>query len=71
MTLSTLSSHQSARILGIDAPQQIRHRLMELGFVPGAELEVIIKGTPSLIRVQGGRVSLSHELAAAVVVDVT
>jgi Fe2+ transport system protein FeoA len=65
-SLNDLNANQPALVSGLSAPAAIRHRLMEMGFVPGAEVEVLSRGTPALIRLHGGRVTLSHELARVV-----
>lgn len=69
-SLNDLMARQPALVSRLTAPASVRHRLMEMGFVPGAEVEVLTRGTPALIRLHGGRVTLSHELARAVYVRI-
>lgn len=70
ISLKDLQRGCLATVMGLDAPPSVQHRLMEMGFVPGASIEIVNRGTPSLIRLHGGRISLSSELARAVRVEI-
>lgn len=66
MSLKDLQRGRLATVMGLDASPSVQHRLMEMGFVPGTSIEIVNRGTPSLIRLHGGRISLSAELARVV-----
>lgn len=64
--LSDLRQGQSAVIDAIDLPQEFAHRLMELGFVPGATVEAARSapgGDPRVFRIDGTEVALRRETA--------
>ena len=69
MTLHDLPAGSSAVVTGLTVSGANGVRLMELGFVPGTAVRVLLAGTPALIGLHGGRMTLSHELARAVTVE--
>ncbi|GAB4291695.1 MAG: hypothetical protein Kow0090_05260 [Myxococcota bacterium] len=68
-TLDTLEVESKAKILRLRAPGAIRHRLVEMGILPGVEVELVRiapLGGPIEIKVSGYRLSLRREEAAAI-----
>ena len=66
VTLASLAPGRSAQVVGFTGNRESCLRLMEMGLTRGTRIEVLHRGTPSLIRVRNGRVTLSAELAGAV-----
>ena len=70
LALSELPKGKLARVvsISIDRPQALR--MMEMGFVEGAEVEIVheapLGGDPVAVRVRGGLVALRRGEAAAV-----
>lgn len=46
----------------------VRRRLMEMGLVPGAEVQILRAGDPTILALWGGRTALSRSLAQSVFV---
>lgn len=66
-TLADLPSGQRCIIDRLDLPEGISRRLMELGFLPGNEVEPGQRapgGGPRVFRVDGSEVALRDETAA-------
>jgi Fe2+ transport system protein FeoA len=71
--LTEVSAGVTCTIAQIDAPPEIRPRLMELGLVPGTKIELVRfapLGDPVDIRVRGYHLSLRKHEAAQVLVSV-
>ena len=69
-TLVDLREGQSAVIDEIDLPKDLAHRLMELGFLPGAVVEAARSapgGDPRVFRVDGTEVALRRETASRLI----
>jgi ferrous iron transport protein A len=69
-TLVDLREGQSAIIDEIDLPKDLAHRLMELGFLPGAVVEAARSapgGDPRVFRVDGTEVALRRETASRLI----
>ena len=69
VTLSSLPLRQPARIVEVGGGRSFRRRLMELGFLPGAEvtlLGVAPMGDPLDLELRGCRYSLRRAEADAV-----
>ena len=67
-TLAQLPAGRIARVTDLRGCAESCQRLKEMGFTRGTLVEVLLRGTPSLIRLRHGRVTLSSELAHAVLV---
>lgn len=71
-TLDQLAAGERAVIAGVDCPPAIARRLMELGVLPGTEVQVIRRaplGDPLEIALRGVRLSLRKSEARHI--DVT
>lgn len=65
--LSDLRDGEAATIEEIDLPHDLAHRLMELGFLPGARVEAARSapgGDPRVYRVDGTEIALRFETAS-------
>ena len=65
--LSDLREGDTAVIESIDLPNDLAHRLMELGFLPGSSITAARSapgGDPRVFRVDGTEIALRHETAA-------
>lgn len=72
MTLTELPIGQNAQVTSIDDKNAITKRLMELGVVPGASIEVVKTapfGDPIEIRVRGYSLAMRRNEADAVTVS--
>ncbi len=72
MTLTELPIGQNAQVTSIDDKNAITKRLMELGVVPGASIEVVKTapfGDPIEIRVRGYNLAMRRNEADAVTVS--
>lgn len=67
-TLAQLPAGLTARVTDLRGCAESCQRLMEMGFTRGTLVEVLFRGTPALVRLRHGRVTLSSELAQAVLV---
>lgn len=71
-TLSELVPAQRGRIYEVKGAGALRRRLLDMGIVPGAEIEVVRiapLGDPVEYRVRGYRLSLRRSEAAHVVIE--
>ena len=71
-TLEDLAPGQRGRIAAIDGDAQIMQRLLEMGLVPGTELEVVRLaplGDPIEVRVRGYLLSIRKENARLVFLE--
>ena len=72
MTLDDLKTGQKALVIRINATGPFKKRLLEMGFVAGAEVEVIKYAPlkdPVEYLVKGYHVSLRHEEASTIEVE--
>lgn len=72
-TLDRLSPGQRATITSLAAQGAERRRLMDLGFIPGVEIEVEMGnplGDPRAFRLLGGVVALRREQAREIGIQV-
>ncbi len=72
MTLDDLKTGQKGTVLQIHAKGPFKKRLLEMGFVAGAEVEVVKYAPlkdPVEYLVKGYHVSLRHEEAATIEVE--
>lgn len=66
LRLSDLAENESGLLDRIDLPQDVAHRLMELGFVPGHTVVAARSapgGDPRVFRVDGSEIALRRETA--------
>jgi Fe2+ transport system protein FeoA len=72
LTLNDLAPAQRGRIYEVNGARALRRRLLDMGVVPGAEIEVVRiapLGDPVEYRVRGYRLSLRRSEAARVIVE--
>lgn len=70
--LSTLAVGQRGTVRGVRGPGRMRIRLLEMGFVPGAEVALIKRaplGDPLEIRLRGYHVSLRRSEAEQITIE--
>jgi len=71
MKLAELRQGETAVIDDIDLPDDMAHRLMELGFLPGSTVEAARSapgGDPRVFRIDGTEIALRRETADHVMV---
>ncbi|MBN1476473.1 ferrous iron transport protein A [Candidatus Sumerlaeota bacterium] len=71
MTLDQLPQGKVAVVQSLTIQGELRRRLMDLGFVPGAQVEVEMRnplGDPRAFRVMGSVVALRREQAAGITI---
>lgn len=71
-TLNNLKPGEKARILKVLAKGTVRRKLMDMGLVPGSEIEVIRTaplGDPIEFRIKGYSLSIRKQEAINIVVD--
>lgn len=71
-TLNNLRPGEKARIIKVLAKGTVRRRLMDMGLVPGSEIEVIRTaplGDPIEFRIKGYSLSIRKQEAVNIVVD--
>jgi ferrous iron transport protein A len=71
-TLADVAVGDRATVVGIDAPPDVRRRLLELGVLPGCRLSVVRRaplGCPLEFDLRGARYAVRRETAAAIVVE--
>lgn len=71
-TLNNLQPGQKAKILKVLAKGTVRRKLMDMGLVPGSEIEVIRTaplGDPIEFRIKGYSLSIRKQEAVNIVVD--
>lgn len=72
MTLDRLKPGQSARVMGIYRGSNAQQRLMEMGIVPGVEVELLARHPfrgPVIIQLNNTRIALGRKLASAIEVE--
>ena len=65
-TLATLRQGETAILDQLELPDALAHRLMQLGFIPGVEVEAAHQapgGDPRVYRVDGSEIALRQETA--------
>ncbi len=65
-TLATLRQGDTAILDHLELPDALAHRLMQLGFIPGVEVEAAHQapgGDPRVYRVDGSEIALRQETA--------
>ncbi len=69
MPLSLLQVGETSVIQKVTGKDEVRQRLAELGFVVGAQVEVVNKlGENMILSVLGGRVALDHTMTSRIMV---
>ncbi len=66
LALSEVGVGQSGRVESVDLPEEVSHHLAHLGFLPGADIQVLRRapaGDPTVYRVDGVEVGLRTETA--------
>ncbi len=69
VTLAELPSGGEAILDGMDLPEEVAGRLMELGFLPGARIAAGLQapgGDPRVFRVDGSEIALRCETASRI-----
>jgi Fe2+ transport system protein FeoA len=66
--LAELKPGQKAGIVCAECGQDVSARMEEMGFVPGADVEVIKTGCPLMVRIGDAKVCLREEQAKGVTV---
>lgn len=72
MNLSELTVGDRARILAVEGPRSFRRRVLEMGLLPGTEVEVVRiapLGDPMELRARQASLSIRHAEAAGVTVS--
>lgn len=71
LTLDQVPSGKKVKVVSIYAPGRWGHRLLQMGLVPGAVLEVVVNDGygPILIRVMNTKVLLGRGIARRVLVQ--
>lgn len=64
--LSALRAGDTALVVGITAEQMAAKRLADLGFVPGVRIELIRRGAPCIVRIEGTRIGLGTQLQESI-----
>ncbi len=70
-TLNDLVPGESARVVAIDAEEDIRQRFMDLGLMEGARVEMVLSaplGDPILVQVMNASLALRRSEAALVLI---
>jgi Fe2+ transport system protein FeoA len=65
-SLLELEPGTKAGVLCVECGKEVSSRLQELGFVPGASVEVLGSGCPMVVRVGETRLCLREEQAAGI-----
>jgi ferrous iron transport protein A len=74
MALSDLRVGQSAILESLELPDNVGDHLAHLGFLPGANVEVLRRapaGDPTVYRIDGVEVALRKETARHITVELT
>ncbi len=73
MYLNQVSSGQSAKIIDINSPDDIKRRLMELGMIRGGVIKPVFSapaGDPVAYEIKGTLIALRAETASLIKVEV-
>ena len=71
-TLASLQRGEEAVIAGFRLPEDVSHRLMDLGFLPGHRVKAGVTapgGDPRVIEVDGSEVAVRRETARCIQVE--
>ena len=71
-TLDKLPTGQSATVSELTSEGAERRRMMDLGILPGAQIETVMKsplGDPTVYRVRGSSIALRREQAGRIRID--
>lgn len=74
IALSEARVGQSGVVERIDLAEEISHHLAHLGFLPGADVEVLRRapaGDPTVYRIDGVEVGLRQETAKHIVIELS
>jgi len=72
MVISQLAVGEKAKITNISRGQEARRRLVDLGLIPGTEVEMIAVhpwGGPLLLKVGRSHVALGRNVASAIQIE--
>ncbi len=71
LTLEMMAPGTRARVVAVYAPGRWRQRLLQMGVVPGAVIEVVVNNRvgPILIRVMGVTLSIGRGIARRIIVQ--
>ncbi len=72
VALSHLREGESGHLVSLDVAEDIAHRLMELGFLPGCHVRAIRPapgGDPLVFRLDGTEIALRRETARRITVE--
>ncbi|GMV37261.1 MAG: hypothetical protein AMXMBFR61_17690 [Fimbriimonadales bacterium] len=72
LTLDRLAPGESARVVSLASEGPERRRLLDLGFVPGAQIRASLRsplGDPTAYEVRGALIALRREQAARITVE--
>ncbi len=64
--LQRLPARDVAIVVGIVAEETAAKRLADLGFVPGVRVEMVRRGSPCIVRLDGTRIGLGTALQRAI-----
>ncbi len=72
LTLDQTPSGKKVKIINIQAPGRWSQRLLQMGFVPGNIIEVVVNNGfgPILVRVMGATISLGRGIARRIFVEI-
>jgi len=70
--LASLPAGARGRIVSIDAGPGLVRRLAQMGFFPGAEVEVVVNEGKGLlvVRVRGSEIAISKGIAMKILVEI-
>jgi len=64
--LHRMRGGQTALVMGITAEPPAAKRLADLGFVPGVRIEMVRRGSPCIVRIDGTRIGLGTQLQRSI-----
>ena len=73
MALSDMRVGQSGILKTVELPEKVSDHLAHLGFLPGADVEVLRRapaGDPTVYRIDGVEVALREETARLITVEI-
>jgi ferrous iron transport protein A len=71
--LSRLSPGQKAIVIKIENENQSRNRLLDLGFIEGVRVELVLTGPfgdPSAYDIRGALIALRKEVSSGIIVEI-
>lgn len=72
MRLDTLETGRKVRVISINRRAGAEQRLLEMGIVPGAEIELLAKHPlrgPVIVKLNNTRIALGRHLASSIEVE--